>query len=221
MLGVRVNTVKMRKTYCHDRTSKTSLRAHRTVPRLTLEFVAPSEARRQLATLRWKRMPATLSLPRHMESPIHIVPAAQQDYEWCARLMVSTEPWITLKRDLDGCLATVTRPGTDLFLARDDQGRPLGFILLSPYGFAASPYIACFAIAEDARGRGIGSQFIQFTEQLYRDRGHIFLLVSSFNHRAQQFYQDSGFQFIGELKDYIVPGHSELIFHKRIPSRHP
>lgn len=150
-----------------------------------------------------------------MEIPVQIVPGAPADYEWGARLMTSTEPWITLQRDLDGCRATLTRPGTELFVARDGAA-PLGFILLAPYGFAASPYIACFAVSAEARSQGVGAQLLSFAEQRYWDRHHLFLLVSSFNGRAQQFYRRHGFEFIGELKDYIVAGHSELIFHKRL-----
>lgn len=153
-----------------------------------------------------------------MQAPVHIGPAESQDYEWGARLMTSTDPWITFQRDFDACLATLTRPGTDLFIARDQQGgSPLGFILLSPYGFAASPYIACFAVAAEARGKSVGAQLLGFAERRYRGRSHLFLLVSSFNPRAQQFYRRQGFECVGELKDYILPGYSELIFHKRIP----
>ncbi len=155
-----------------------------------------------------------------MNSAVQIGPAASGDYEWCARLMVASEPWITLKRDLEGCRTTLTRAGTELFVARAGAAEdPLGFILLAPYGFAASPYIACFAVAAGARDRGVGSQLLAFAERLYRDRSHIFLLVSSFNSGAQQFYIRHGFTPVGELSDYIVPGHSELIFHKRIPSQ--
>lgn len=153
-----------------------------------------------------------------MQGPIHIASASKADHEWCARLMTSTEPWITLQRDLDGCRATLSRPGTELFVARDQNtGQLLGFILLAPYGLAASPYIACFAVAEEARGHGVGSKLMVFAEDIYHNRGHLFLLVSSFNPRAQQFYRRHGYEFIAELKNYIVPGHSELLFHKRLP----
>lgn len=152
-----------------------------------------------------------------MDVPVHIAPAAPEDYEWCARLMVSTEPWITLQRGLGGSRKTLTRPGTELFIARDQTLAPLGFILLAPFGLAASPYIACFAVAAEARSQGVGAKLLQFAEERYRGRDHLFLLVSSFNGRAQQFYRRHGFEFIGELKDYVVSGHSELIFHKRIP----
>ena len=150
--------------------------------------------------------------------PLHIAAATQADYEWCARLMASSEPWITLRRDLEGCRAALIRPGTELFLARDqDSSRPLGFILLAPQGFAASPYVASIGVAAEARGQSVGSQLMAFAEQRYRDRRHLFLLVSSFNPRAQQFYRRHGYEFIGELKDYMVAGHSELILHKRLP----
>jgi ribosomal protein S18 acetylase RimI-like enzyme len=101
-------------------------------------------------------------------------------------------------------------------MARDQDSRPLGFILLAPYGLAGSPYIASIAVSADALGQSVGSQLMQFTERRFHDRSHLFLLVSSFNSRAQQFYRRHGYEFVGELKDYIVAGHSELIFHKRL-----
>jgi [ribosomal protein S18]-alanine N-acetyltransferase len=151
-----------------------------------------------------------------METSLHIAAAAPDDYEWCARVMVSTEPWITLRPRLEDCRAALARPGTDLFIGRDGS-RPVGFILLAPYGLAGSPYIATIAVAGDARGQGMGSQLLRFAEEHFAGRGHIFLLVSSFNQRAQNLYRRHGYEFIGELREYVVPGHSELIFHKRLP----
>jgi ribosomal protein S18 acetylase RimI-like enzyme len=151
-----------------------------------------------------------------MGTLLHIAAAAPDDYEWCARVMASTDPWITLRRHLEACRAALVRPGTELFAARDGE-LPVGFILLAPYGLAASPYIATIAVAADARGRGVGSQLLRVAEEHFAGRGHIFLLVSSFNQGAQQLYHRHGYEFIGELKDYIVPGHSELILHKKLP----
>lgn len=148
---------------------------------------------------------------------LQIAPANPGDYDWAARLMASSDPWVTFRRDFLACRGTLTRPGTELFMARRDAGASLGFILLAPYGFAAAPYIACFAAAAEARGKGVGSQLLAFAEHRYRDRGHLFLLVSSFNVRAQDFYRRHGFNFVAELKDYIIPGYSEFIFHKRLP----
>lgn len=129
--------------------------------------------------------------------------------------MVSTEPWITFQRDLAGCRDTLRRSGTELFVARQKEIR-LGFILVAPYGLAGSPYVACLAVAAEARGQGVGSQLLRFAEERFADRGHMFLLVSSFNRGAQNLYRREGYEFVGELKDYLVAGQSELILHKRI-----
>ena len=59
--------------------------------------------------------------------PIHIEPAEPNDYEWCARLMAASEPWITLQRDFDGCRRVLNRPGTELFIARNQNSRAIHF----------------------------------------------------------------------------------------------
>jgi ribosomal protein S18 acetylase RimI-like enzyme len=150
-----------------------------------------------------------------METPIHIAPATAEDRAWSAILMATSEPWITLGRDLQGCGATLSRPGTELFVARD-QAQRAGFILVAPYGLAGSPYIASIAVASESRGRGIGSELLSFAETHFSANGHMFLLVSSFNQRAQRFYRKHGYESVGELRDYLVPGQSELILHKRL-----
>jgi [ribosomal protein S18]-alanine N-acetyltransferase len=159
-----------------------------------------------------------------MGIPIDIASAVPDHYEWCARVMATTEPWITLRRHLEECLAALVRPGTELFVARHvaphiapHNDLPVGFILVSAYGLAGSPYIASIAVASEARGQGIGSQLLRFAEGHFAGRKHIFLLVSSFNRRAQQLYGRHGYEFVGELKDYIEPGQSEHILHKRLP----
>jgi [ribosomal protein S18]-alanine N-acetyltransferase len=166
-----------------------------------------------------------------MRAPIHIAAAAPDDYEWSARLMAASEPWITLGRDLAECRTALARPGSELFVAvgsltghhvnadqtTADQERPTGFILVAPYGLAGSPYIASIAVAAETRGRDIGSELLRFAERHFAGREHLFLLVSSFNLRAERLYRRHGYALVGELKDYIVPGHSELILHKRLP----
>lgn len=146
---------------------------------------------------------------------MRIAPATDLDVEWCARLMAASEPWITLRRDLSGCRDALARPGTQLFVAHDN-GQPVGFVLVAPYGMAASPYIASIAVSADARSRGVGSELLRFVERHFVGRGHLFLLVSSFNDRAQAFYRRHGYERVGELTDFIVAGSSEIILHKRL-----
>ncbi len=144
-----------------------------------------------------------------------IGPAAEADYDWCARLMAGTEPWITLGRDVPRCTASLRRPHAELFLARRGAQR-LGFILLQAQGVAGSPYVASVAVAAEARGLGVGSELLHFAERRYPAARHIFLCVSDFNTRARALYERRGYTLVGELKDYAAPGRSELLMHKVI-----
>ena len=147
--------------------------------------------------------------------PIRIEPAGEADIEWSAQLMAGSEPWITLRQDLDACRSKLRRPGSELFIAREG-GKRLGFILLFPYGLAGSPYISSVAVEADARGRGLGTRLVEFAEKHYAGRHHLFLCVSSFNQRAQELYRRLGYERVAEFPDYVVEGHSELLFHKKL-----
>jgi ribosomal protein S18 acetylase RimI-like enzyme len=149
------------------------------------------------------------------ETTLSFGPPASDEVEWCARLMAASEPWITLRRDLPRCRSALARPGTELLVARDG-GAPVGFVLVAAYGFAASPYIASIAVAPDRRSRGIGSAMLRRVEEHFAGREHLFLLASSFNDRAQKVYRRHGYERVGELRDYVVPGASEIILHKRL-----
>jgi ribosomal protein S18 acetylase RimI-like enzyme len=153
--------------------------------------------------------------PEHMPPAITIAPARESDQEWCAQLMAGSEPWITLRRDLEERRAALRRPGSELFVAREG-GQPVGFLLMHPYGFAGSPYIASIAVAESARGKGIGSQLLAFAEKHFAGRRFIFLCVSSFNHRARELYYRLGYKRVGEIPNYVVEGHSELLLSKEL-----
>ncbi|MGO8793060.1 MAG: GNAT family N-acetyltransferase [Terriglobia bacterium] len=151
----------------------------------------------------------------HIPPSLTITRAQELDFEWCAQLMAGTEPWITLRRNLDQCRAVLRRPGGELFVAHE-SGCPVGFILIHPNGCAGSPYITTVAVAEAARGKGIGAQLLTFAEKQAAGRRFIFLCVSSFNLRAQALYYRLGYEQIGELPNYAVEGHSELLLCKRL-----
>ncbi len=141
--------------------------------------------------------------------------ATPEDIEWCAKMMSSSEPWISLGDNIEKRRKTLQRPGTELFVGWEGNMR-IGCLLVAPYGMAGSPYVASIGVAEGHRGKGAGKELMEFAEKQFAGREHIFLLVSSFNHKAQSFYQRLGYQKVGEIADYIVRGSSELIYHKRL-----
>jgi len=142
--------------------------------------------------------------------------ADDDDREWCAQLMASSEPWITLGRTIDQTRPLFHRNDSELFIARRAEVRS-GFLLLRDRGIVYSPYIASLAVAPEARGLGIGGRLLEFIEERSRPASrHIFLCVSSFNTRARALYERHGYAVVGELNDYIIDGSSEYLMSKRL-----
>lgn len=142
--------------------------------------------------------------------------AEQNEADWAAQLMAESEPWITLGTTADQFLETLNDPNYLVFVARQNE-IPAGLIVMHPRGLASSPYIKSIAVAQEYRGHGIGTALIEFAENYFRQQAkHIFLCVSSFNSRAQSLYQSLGYHTVGELKDYIMDGESEILMTKRL-----
>ena len=140
--------------------------------------------------------------------PLEIVAADQADRRWAAELMAGSDPWITLGRGLDRCLAACCDPEHLVFIARHD-GERHGVIILQSRGVAGSPYVVSLASAPDARGAGVGSRLLTFAETLMcREATYLFLCVSSFNERARRFYERYGFEQVGRY-DFMVGSHAD------------
>lgn len=137
--------------------------------------------------------------------------------EICARIMATNEPWLTLRRGYDAALEVLRDATREVYVAaHGDTNEIVGFVILNMRG-AFVGYIQSVAVREDWRGRGLGSQLIAFAEaRIFRDVPNAFILVSSFNDRARSLYVRLGYEVIGELRDYIVPGHSEWLLRKSI-----
>src|SRR5918999_148843 len=138
-----------------------------------------------------------------------------EDARVCAQLMCSSEPWITLGRSFETSLAILRDPTREVYVARDETGIA-GFLILCMTG-AFVGYIQTICIDPRCRGRGLGSTLLHFAEQrIRRVSPNIFMCVSSFNEGARRLYQRHGYEVVGELTDYIVKGHSEILLRKSI-----
>lgn len=133
----------------------------------------------------------------------------------CAHLMAESEPWLTLGRTFETSLRMVQDPTREVYLARDDQGLA-GFLILCMTG-AFVGYIQTICIDPDRRGQGLGSTLVEFAEQrILAESPNVFMCVSSFNRAARRLYERLGYRVVGELTDYIVQGHSEILLRKSI-----
>jgi [ribosomal protein S18]-alanine N-acetyltransferase len=147
---------------------------------------------------------------------IIIMPAKYPERQWAARILSESEPWITLGITYERCLKVCHDTGFEMFIAHLEHN-PCGVIIMDPRGLAGAPYVKLIAVDPRYRNRQVGAALIGYVENLFRGKARfIFLCVSSFNIRAQKFYASHGFIQVGELKDFIIPGKSELIMQKQL-----
>jgi ribosomal protein S18 acetylase RimI-like enzyme len=138
---------------------------------------------------------------------------ARVEAEACAQMMSATEPWITLGRDYDACLRVLLDETRERYVAREGD-RLAGLLVLNLKG-AFVGYIQTVCAAPGCRGRGVGTALVTFAEErIFREHRNVFICVSDFNHGARRLYERLGYRLVGELADYVVAGHSELLLRK-------
>lgn len=147
---------------------------------------------------------------------INIRKATSDDARWAAGVMASSDPWLTLGRGFDACLAACTS-ALDVLEIAFSGGERCGLVLVRPAGVAGAPYIVSIAVAPEFRGLGVGAALLDHVERTYRGRSnHLFLCVSSFNPRARRFYERHGFEAVGTLKAFLIEQADEILMHKRL-----
>ena len=139
----------------------------------------------------------------------------REEAEGCARMLAGTEPWITLRRDYEACLRVTLDETRERYVAyRGD--RLAGLLILNVKG-AFVGYIQTVCAAREFRGTGVGTALVAFAEErIFREFRNAFICVSDFNHGARRLYERLGFRLVGELTDYVVAGHSELLLRKTV-----
>jgi [ribosomal protein S18]-alanine N-acetyltransferase len=139
----------------------------------------------------------------------------EADAQSCARLMATSEPWLTLGRSYEASLRIIQDPTREVFILRGDE-KLAGFLILCMTG-AFVGYIQTICIHPDHRGQGLGSRLVAFAEErILRESPNVFMCVSSFNRDARRLYERLGYRVVGELTDYIVSGHSEVLLRKTV-----
>lgn len=135
------------------------------------------------------------------------------DFAICAKMMSVTDPWIALGIDYDHCLKSFDGSHREVFLLKK-EGEIIGFVIIQPQG-TFKGYIQTLAINDAHRGAGLGTLLLQFCqERILQYSPNIFICVSSFNTKAVELYNRFGFELIGELKDFVKTGFTELLLRK-------
>ena len=146
--------------------------------------------------------------------PLTIRPLeSEAEAQWCARLMSTSEPWVTLGRTYQESLERMRDETRERYVAR--RGSVLaGFLVVNMKG-AFVGYIQTVCVTPEQRGKGIGTRLVQYAEErIFRESPNVFICASSFNYEARKLYEGLGYMLVGALRDYLVRGHSELLLRK-------
>ena len=118
-------------------------------------------------------------------------------------LLLAQLGYDTSAEDVPRRVAGVTGNGGAVFVAVDENDRPLGVAGATSYATlhvdGGVAYITSLVTDADARGRGIGRALVNAIEQWARERGAARLSVTSAEHRADahEFYPACGFPYTG------------------------
>jgi [ribosomal protein S18]-alanine N-acetyltransferase len=131
----------------------------------------------------------------------------------CAKMMYTSDPWVTYKMDYDLCLKAFEGECKEIYMLEIDNSIE-GFAILQ-IGGTFKGYIQSLCVSEAMRGKGWGKKLLQFCEErILKISPNIFICVSSFNKGAAKLYYEFGFELVGELHGFLKHGLSELLLRK-------
>lgn len=102
-----------------------------------------------------------------------------------------------------------------------DEENFAGFALFAPGGtFMMGGYLKLLVAAPKFQGCGVGDALLSaMEEEVKKESGEMFLLVSDFNIRAQRFYERNGYRKAGALPGLVLEDVSEFLYWKRLKTR--
>ena len=138
-----------------------------------------------------------------------------EDREAVVHLLGESDPWKQLgytKDDWDRIFCPIPR-GRDSYVAELDK-RVAGIAIVKQK-FLLGDYLELLGVAGSARMRGIGGRLLSYVEELVFGRTkNLFACVSDFNQPARAFYKKHGYQEIGPMPNFLVPGSAEILLRK-------
>jgi ribosomal-protein-alanine N-acetyltransferase len=145
----------------------------------------------------------------------HIRAMQAEDRAEIVQLLGESDPWRTLGytiADWNRIFCPLPH-GRDSYVAELD-GRVAGVALVKQK-FLLGDYLELLGVAEWARQKGIGGLLLKHVEHLVFERTkNLFACVSDFNQSARDFYKKQGYQEIGPMPNFLIPGSAEILLRK-------
>jgi ribosomal-protein-alanine N-acetyltransferase len=137
------------------------------------------------------------------------------DFAVCAAMMMQNDPWVRLGMNYAYCLKAFDGDFKEIFVLKKDN-KIIGFVVMQTQG-TFKGYVQTICIDAANRGGGYGTKLLRFCEgRILQYSPNIFICVSSFNEGAIQLYYKLGYQLVGELKDFVKKGSTELLLRKTV-----
>lgn len=138
-----------------------------------------------------------------------------EDRDAVVQLLGSSDPWKTLGYSHNdwGKIFCPIPQGRESFVAETDGG--LAGIAVVREKFLLGDYLELLGVAMWARGKGVGGALVSHVESLVFGRTkNLFACVSDFNTGARDFYRKQGFEEIGPMPNFLIPGSAEILLRK-------
>jgi len=152
---------------------------------------------------------------------VEIAPLDADHVAACAAIMAETALWrdtygVTAERAERALRTALDDTVQTLCVALDSASVVVGFACYARRGaFFHGSYLRLLAVHPDHRGQRIGEQLLHHVEaNVLNETPNLFLLATEHNQGAQRFYQRLGYQHVGALPDFVIPGITEYIFWK-------
>ena len=108
----------------------------------------------------------------------------------------------------------------------EEGSEMLGYACFGPTPLTESTYDLYWIAVDKSKHRGgVGKRLLKFAEEEIARRGGSMLLVETSSQETYggtiQFYEKTGYELVGKIKEYYKPGDDKLIFMKKLAEPAP
>lgn len=140
---------------------------------------------------------------------------APEDRKAVIQLLSDSEPWNTLGYGVDDWsrIFCPLPQGRDSYIA-ELEGQVAGVAIVKQR-FLLGDYLELLGVAAWARQKGVGGHLLKHIEDLVFQRTkNLFACVSDFNEPARTFSKKQGYQEIGPMPNFLIPGSAEILLRR-------
>lgn len=149
-----------------------------------------------------------------MQKKISIRTMKRLNVEEIAPMMLSSEPWKSLKFKKHDLRRIAANSSSKILFGAYQGKKLIGFASHSS-GFLGGVYLNLLVVDPEMRGQGVGQLLMRHAlEKLIKKNKNYYLCVSHFNKSAIRFYRGLKFEEVGRIKNFFLKGKHEILMRK-------